>query len=101
MSKELVNFLNLLKRSNSLVIGLDSLTKSRRKVNLLLVNESVSSNTIKKIEHIASVREIPLIYLKESDFVEFSSSKVACIGISNLNGAKKILEIIKEGDSNE
>lgn len=99
----LANFLSLLLPSRILLFGQSALEeKNSKKIKLILLLEEASENTKKKVVNFATYYKVPLYVIKEKTIASFLGGRsINVISVKDINASKKIINILKEGDTYE
>lgn len=103
MNQALDNFLGLVSRSDKIIFGVDNLKKIRpQRVKLLLIFLSASQKTQESIVSLAEFHSLPYSRLDPLEVPNFMTGKnIAMMAILDSNIAKKITNLMKEGDTYE
>ena len=97
---ELVNFLNIAKRSHSLRFGQSYLEKrTSQKIKLIILVSSASINTKKLVQNYADYYDITCFEINEAEITNFvTEHNIKVISVLNLHIARKLLDLRKEGE---
>lgn len=103
MNQALDNFLNLVYPSGKILFGFDNLKKTNpKKIKLIILFTSCSENTKNATREYARNAGITIVDLKTTEIPRFVGDRhLALISVLDDNVAKKIKNLMKEGDTYE
>ena len=78
-------------KSNHIIKGIDDLTKTRKKVSLILVSNELKGNSKDKVQQLSNSKNIPLKEIENQIFIDLNLIGVKILGITDPNLAKAII----------
>lgn len=78
-------------KSNHVIKGIDDLTKTRKKVSLILVSNELKGNSKDKVHQLSNSKNIPLKEIENQIFIDLNLIGVKILGITDPNLAKAII----------
>ena len=91
--QRLVTYIGFAIKSNSIIKGLDEISKTKKRQFVLLVAEDISQNSKEKIQNISNNKNIPLVTVDKDLFLQLNLVGVKILGITDPNLAKAILAV--------
>jgi hypothetical protein len=103
VNKSLNSFLHLIKRSNVIKLGSDYLTlKNKPRLHLVLISTTISEQSKKQVINFLLSNNIPYYDVHANIFTSLYPGKsVKVMTITNKDSARKIANLMKEGESYE
>ena len=91
---KLISYVGFAIKSNSIIKGVDDLTKSKKKVWLILKSEGLGVNSKEKLEAFTKSKNIETIALREDVFKTLNLAGVKVVGLTDKNLANAIKNVI-------
>ena len=89
MNAKTATYVGFAVRKGSVVFGLDAIERYRKKIHLILCDETLSENALKKAQSFSSSRNIPLRFVRQLDENIKKNCKILAVCDFNLATAIK------------